>query len=161
MNGKRRKAAVNFDVLWYWAHCDNILLARAVKHLPTGCWTSARYIPTHHGSYTSTPGHMQRCVNRSGCEGLQAVRPRYPPGGRCQGGSPCERVCLMGKLIACYQVQPSKREKRRWVDVKLVVFRLLLDTSAASAGTNFDATLSTFPGWRWRERCCPQSTGCW
>lgn len=40
-----------------------------------------------------------------------------PPGGRCEGGAPCERVCLMGKLIACYKVQPSKREKRRWVDV--------------------------------------------
>lgn len=47
MNGKCWKPAVNFDALWYWTHCDNILLARAVKHLPTGCWTSA---PLH--SYT-------------------------------------------------------------------------------------------------------------
>lgn len=57
--------AVNFDVLWYWTHCDNILLARAVKHLPTGCWTSDCYILTHHDCHTSSSGHsMQKakCV---------------------------------------------------------------------------------------------------
>lgn len=112
MNGKCRKAAVNFDVLWYWAHCDNILLARAVKHLPTGCWTSGCYIPTHHDSHTSTPGCMQGCVNCSGCmwRDRDTLRGR---GCRCRGGSACERVCLMGKLIVCYKVQPSKREREK------------------------------------------------
>lgn len=60
MNGKCWKPAVNFDALWYWTHCDNILLAWAVKHLPTGCWTSARYNLTHHNCHTSSPSHSMQ-----------------------------------------------------------------------------------------------------
>lgn len=60
MNGKCWKPAVNFDALWYWTHCDNILLAWAVKHLPTGCWTSACYNLTHHNCHTSSPGHSMQ-----------------------------------------------------------------------------------------------------
>lgn len=63
MNECRWKTAVNFDVLWYWTHCDNIvLLARAVKHPPVGAWTSAHaFLLTTTAIHQAHSPSMQRC----------------------------------------------------------------------------------------------------
>lgn len=165
MIGKRWKAAVNFDVLWYWAHCYNILLARAVKHLPTGCWTSACYILTHHDGHTSRLGHMQKCVNllsvwRIACgdeDTLQGTGVRADLN---------VSVCIStGKWILMFVIKFNQEKKKmggclRFL-VKLVTLNQMLDTHwQHQLWQRFYTTLSTFHGRRRRERCCPQSSGC-
>ena len=105
MNGKCWKPAVNFDALWYWTHCDNILLTRAVKHLPTGCWTSA---PLH--SYTPwlpyiTPGpwHAKaKCVRDYMARSKIGRRHIFIRG---EWASECVCVCVRMSGVPCLCVK--------------------------------------------------------